>query len=117
MLITFILGNNNKGATMTVKEFLERTYKEEEHHVRDAIKCKDGLSLSVQGGTRFHYCEPRKLCNVYNKVEIGFPSRKIYSLMKYAETKGNPTGTVYGYVPIDVVERVIIRHGGIVNKL
>lgn len=98
---------------MTVKEYLKNTYKDSEYNTRDRIVCKDGLSLSVQGGTKFHYCKPRKLCNQYEEVEIGFPSKKCWSLMPYAEDKERPIDTVYGYVPIEVVERLVKRHGGL----
>ena len=33
--------------------------------------------------------------------------------MEYAEDADNPTGTVYGWVPVEVVDAVIAAHGGI----
>ena len=33
--------------------------------------------------------------------------------MPYAEDRERPTDTVYGYVPVEIVERVIEKHGGI----
>ena len=36
-------------------------------------------------------------------------------LMKYAEAPDDPTGTVYAYVPVQVVTNVIAKHGGIVD--
>jgi hypothetical protein len=32
--------------------------------------------------------------------------------MEWAETPSNPTGTVYGWVPVEVVMEVISSHGG-----
>lgn len=102
---------------MTVKEYLEKTYTEDELNVRPIIQCNDGFTISVQGGTRFHYCSPRELCNVYNEVELGFPSERDELIIKYAENEDNPTGTVYGYVPIELVEKLIIKHKGISNEI
>ena len=33
--------------------------------------------------------------------------------MDYCEDDENPCGTVYGYVPVELVDRVIEKHGGI----
>jgi len=99
---------------MTVKEYLESTYKPDDaYHVRNGIKCEDGFTVSVQGGTPFHYCTPRELCNVYTLVELGFPNEADDTLTEYAEDPEDPTGTVYAGVPIDVVEALIEKHGGI----
>lgn len=35
--------------------------------------------------------------------------------MEYCENPENPTDTVYGYVPIEVIEEIITKHGGIKN--
>ena len=35
--------------------------------------------------------------------------------MPWCEDEGNPTETVYGYVPVDVVTNVIVKHGGMVE--
>jgi aspartate/methionine/tyrosine aminotransferase len=32
--------------------------------------------------------------------------------MKYAESPSNPTGTVYGWVPVEVISEVIAKRGG-----
>ena len=93
----------------TIKEFLEET---QGPHVRPHILCKDGLKLSVQASDT-HYCRPRRNKGPYYEVEIGFPSEKIEELMEYAEDAKNPTGTVYGNVPVDVVDSIIEAHGGI----
>lgn len=81
----------------------------------------DGTSMSVQ----YHwssYCSPRP--EVEEKVsssvsvlsaEIGFPSREISEIMEYAEDRENPTDTVYGYVPVRLINSVIAAAGGIVR--
>ena len=79
------------------------------------IKCVDGFSLSVQCNSG-SYCNPREdYSDFYYKVEVGFPSDVPENIMSYAENYENPTETVYGYVPIELVEELIEMHGGIAN--
>ena len=101
---------------MTVLEYLEFTNKEnDKYQVRKPITCNDGFTVSVQGGTEFHYCSPRRKCNQYDEVELGYPSVADDIIQPYAEEPDDPTDTVYGFVPIDIVEKLIEKHGGI-NK-
>lgn len=83
-----------------------------ERAVVDKIRCADGTTLSVQA-SRFHYCAPRDDIGPWSKVEVGFPSVKPPRTWKqYAETWSDPTGTVYAWVPVEVVRRFIKQHGG-----
>lgn len=84
---------------------------------RPRIICNDGFSMSVQASGAC-YCEPRLdlISGEYYSVEVGYPNQKEDILLQYAEDKDNPTETVYGWVPIAVVESVINKHGGIVNS-
>ena len=75
------------------------------------MKCYDGFSMSVQAG-EYHYCSPRN-SGPYTSVEVGFPSERVESLMEYAEQPDNPTGSVYAWVPIEVIVDIINEHGGI----
>lgn len=105
--------------TKTVSDFLKvtcRVYKVggvEMQDTRPRIVCKDGFSISVQGGEAL-YSRPRKNLRdgAYKEVECGFPSQKEELLMKYAEDTSKPTETVYAYVPVSVVEQVLEKHGG-----
>jgi len=78
------------------------------------VICADGFRMSVQGNESA-YCEPR-LNNQkkYNLVEVGFPSAKEELIMPWCENRSKPTDTIYGYVPVDVVTNVIVKHGGLV---
>ena len=79
----------------------------------ERVVCKDGFTMSVQASDG-NYCVPRQNnAKSYSEVEIGFPSRKEPSIMTYAENKQDPCGTVYGYVPVDLVRHIIDKHGGI----
>jgi hypothetical protein len=82
--------------------------------VRPRIVCVDGLSFSVQAGIAL-YCAPRESRGPYSSVEIGFPSDVIPEIMEWAETPATPLETVYGWVPVEVVDAVIAAHGGIAN--
>ena len=79
----------------------------------------DGTALSIQAG-KSHYCYPREDSingdyDDYSEFEIGFPSKVIKKLLPYAEDADNPTDTVYGYVPKDLIREIIAECGGVVG--
>ena len=82
------------------------------------IVCSDGFEMSVQVGYSL-YSEPKKVAKRYSAVEIGFPSEDEPLIEKYAESYYDPdvdfkyTETVYPYVPVRVVDKVLKKHGGI----
>jgi len=78
------------------------------------VTCQSGLTMSVQASST-HYCEPRNDEGPYESVEVGFPNRKVEALMEFAESPEKPTETVYGYVPVALIEKVILENGGLVN--
>lgn len=80
---------------------------------REKVICADGFSISIQA-SEFHYCIPRTNFGPYEAVELGFPTREEPLIAEYAEDKTNLTGTVYGYVPVEIVDQMIEDHGGIV---
>jgi hypothetical protein len=83
-------------------------------HVK-RIECKDGFSMSVQGH-RGAYSNPRRELQEgeeYDAVEVGFPSAMPELIMEYCESPDKPTETVYGYVPVNLVEQLVDLHGGV----
>ena len=77
------------------------------------IECNDGFKMSVQV-SHTHYCRPRiNDAPLYFSAEIGYPSEVEPLILEYAEDKDAPTATVYGEVPVEVINRVIEKHGGI----
>ena len=84
------------------------------------IVCADGFSMSVQVGYSL-YSTPKKVAKRYSAVEIGFPSEPEELIKEWAEwipfseEDGEPdyTDTVYPYVPVKVVDKVLKKHGGI----
>ena len=77
------------------------------------IVCADGFNMSVQA-SEASYSEPRNNSGPYTAVEVGFPSREDSILLQYAENPDRPTDSVYGWVPIDIVQLCIEAHGGMV---
>lgn len=83
--------------------------------VTKRIEYKDGFSISVQAN-EFTYCTPRKnRAWPYSEVELGFPSSIDDLIDNLAEDPGT-TETVYPYVPIEIVNKLIEKHGGITNN-
>jgi len=81
----------------------------------EAVVCRDGFRMSVQAHDGA-YCHPR--CDgalKYTQVEIGYPSHREEIIMPWAENPDEPTQTVYGYVPVEIVTTVIAKHGGILR--
>ena len=103
----------------SVRMFLAETYKEFGFGIlerRPAVRCADGFSVSVQASEN-NYCSPRENLpdGSYEEVELGYPSEADELIMEYAENPdGSPTDSVYGYVPVSVVEELIWKHGGMV---
>ena len=98
---------------MTLEEFIITTHKNGDNYApRPKIVCNDGFHMSVQGGGGI-YSHPRKASDYYTEMEIGYPSEREDLIMEFAESPENPTGTVYGYVPIDIIKEVIEKHQGI----
>lgn len=75
--------------------------------------CADGFSMSVQGHFGAYSTPRDDFADHYTSVEVGFPSEAEDLLMPYADDPEQPTKTVYGWVPIDVVVQVIEKHGGL----
>lgn len=81
---------------------------------RPRVECSDGFTVSVQA-SRHHYCDPRTDEGPWTHVEIGFPSVQPEPWAEwepYCESPDRPTDTVYGHVPLEMVEALVALHGG-----
>lgn len=85
------------------------------------IVCKDGFSISVQARSSA-YCTPREDYpnTPYTDMECGFPSsnpitKEFRNYAEGYEDKESYCGTVFSYVPIEVIEKELEEHGGIVE--
>ncbi|MBT4050074.1 MAG: hypothetical protein HOE64_17135 [Nitrospina sp.] len=93
---------------MNIKTYIRKykgTLKNKPDWCTPLVKCKDGFEMSVQESPN-HY-------SGYGSVEVGFPSSKESLLMPFAQQPKTPTKTVYGHVPVEVIDEVILKHGGI----
>ena len=86
-----------------------------EFGLNQKVVCADGFTMSVQANANAYSSPKITGAPVYTEVEIGFPSAKEELLMAWCDDPGDPTGTVYGYVPAQVVVNVIAKHGGMVE--
>lgn len=104
---------------MTLKEFFEQTLEEQKisgdpwaRSPRPRVCCKDEFTISIQAN-RGAYCHPRANDRVvYREVELGYPNKIDELIEPYSEDPGS-TDTVYGYVPVKIVEQLLEKHGGI----
>lgn len=102
---------------VTLQEFMsdENNFYSGCPHLRKRVKCADGFSVSIQA-SRYHYCEPRQtFSDRFESLELGYPSKKDKLILRYADSPKHPKNTVYPYVPWDVVEKMVEKHGGIVG--
>lgn len=118
---------------MKVKEYLTKWFKTTEvmmpsyydgrtrqpgytdvHIMRPRVVCRDGFSVSIQAD-KHRCCEPRgnKFDGSYTHVELISSSKADDLISEYAVDKKNPTDTVYPYVPIRIVDKLLEKHGGI----
>lgn len=108
---------------MTVKEYLKKTIHKAEgvnyQTIRPRVNCKDGYSISIQA-SHCHYCNPREdFLEEYDSVELGYPNQYDELIDEYAEDFDDDgkacTNTVFGFVPMEIVEKLIEKHGGIID--
>lgn len=98
---------------MNLNEYLNSQRNvDEPFHLFKRIECQDGFSLSVQAMDAA-YCQPRDNIGPWYTVEVGFPSAKPEFIMDFCENPDKPMETVYGYVPVELVEKLIDFHGGV----
>lgn len=77
------------------------------------IECEDGFCFSAQAGSAL-YSIPREEMkeSKYVAYELGYPSEPDELIEEYAEDEGDYTKTVYPYVPIEIVNGLLEKHGG-----
>ena len=92
--------------------------KEDDVYVMRRVTCNDGFSVSIQASAD-HYCHPRMTFEgPYTEVELGYPNCSEELLMPYIEDGCcEPEDAVYPYMPVEVVDKVIKKHGGIVYDI
>jgi hypothetical protein len=98
---------------MSIVAHIEKQKSKTNEFTIDPITCADGFKVSCQS-SEFHYCLPRQNDAIWTHIELGFPSSKpTVKIRAFAENKSDLLGTVYGYVPVELVDAMIAKHGGI----
>ena len=103
---------------VTVDEFLKYTgpdkdTKYEGPFLRPRAICSDGYSVSIQANYAA-YCTPRRDdAEKYTDVELRFPIAEDEIINDWAEDLDKPIDTIYPFVPVSLVDRLISKHGGI----
>jgi len=111
---------------MNINEFLDKTMPDPidtgfsvlQSGPRPRVVCADGFTISVQAGDGV-YCQPRKnFLTHYTEVELGYPNEKWTTeddtMFKEWQEDTESTSTVWGYVPVHLVDKLIENHGGFV---
>ena len=74
------------------------------------LDINQALNISIQA-SEYSYCSPRELLfdlQEYYQFELGFPNFTPPDyIMEYAENPDEPQETVYGYVPYELIQRMI----------
>ena len=111
---------SSKNIIWSCNEYIKKTYSisnlgDYRPYIRMRVQCNDGFLISIQASA-CHYCEPRRTFEgPYTELELGYPSCSEELLIPYMEDNYcKPEDTVYPYVPVEVVDKVIKKHGGIV---
>ena len=104
---------------ITLKEFFKITYSAtgqydfDNFKLRPYIFCCDGFGLSVQGSAH-HHSTPKRSELWYATLEVGCLSEREVALDRFAEEQPiNLEKTIYPYVPVGIINRVIEKHDGI----
>ena len=99
---------------ITLQEFMNDKDIVAGDYQRAHAKCADGFTVSIQASC-WHYSEPRQtFSDKFDSLELGFPTERDELIMPYAQSPESPTEIVYPYVPWDVVEKMVEKHGNIV---
>lgn len=110
---------------MTFREWLNKQTVERYNRVKNGIslvtknylfeelELNDDLSLSVQASDS-HMCSPRETIkdnSEYEEVEVYSHGIYVNELIHFA----SETMFTYGYVPVELMEELVEKHGGIKN--
>ena len=110
---------------MTFREWLNKQTVERYNRVKNGIslvtknylfeelELNDDLSLSVQASDS-HMCSPRETIkdnSEYEEVEVYSHGVYVNELIHFA----SETMFTYGYVPVELMEELVEKHGGIKN--
>lgn len=98
-------------------EWLKKTYVKKDGNdlIRPMAHCKDGFSISIQAAQNA-CCRPRVTYGgPYRKVELRYPSEPEPLIFDYDYDPNDIyiSHAYYPYTPVEVVDEIIKKHGGI----
>lgn len=104
---------------MTIHEALQLVGESERHktiRLFYPIICKDGFRMSVQA-SRGHHCTPKVTLDIpylseYKNYEVGACNMEESLLKKYVENDLDDY-KIYDQVPVEVLNEILEKHGGI----
>lgn len=103
--------------SMKVSDYVVSNRRVEFGSFTHRLVCHDGFNVSVQASSG-HYCEPRQDNEPdYWEFELGYPSEDMgVAFKEYADNPERLLDTVYGYVPVELVQKLVDSHGGIKGR-
>lgn len=100
-------------------EFLREHYIPKKHGKyvpRPRAKCADGYSVSIQAGSGAGVrCWPNEDTDKFTHVALDLPSCVDEELLPYRYDLDDPDEIFYFFVPVEIVDKVLEKHGGIVG--
>ncbi len=83
---------------------------------RPRVKCADGYTVSIQAGSGSNVrCWPHEDTNHFSHVQLDTPSCQDKELIPYRMEPDDENEIFFFFVPVEVVDRVLKKHGGIVG--
>ena len=83
---------------------------------RPRAKCADGYSVSIQAGSGSGLrCWPHEDTDEFTHVAVDFPSCVDEELLPYRFDMEDEDEIFYLFVPVEVLDKVLEKHGGIVG--
>jgi hypothetical protein len=81
---------------------------------RRRFVCGNGLSFLLRAG-KYLFSKPQSETGPWESVEVAYTSRPVPELFPYEQTprQRNSRESVYQYVPVEVVDDIIEKNGGI----
>lgn len=100
-------------------EFLREHYIPNNHGkyvTRPRAKCADGYSVSIQAGSGSGVrCWPNTDTDEFTHVAVDMPTCVDEELLPYRFDLDDPEEIFYFFVPVEVMDKVLEKHGGIVG--
>ena len=86
--------------------------------IREKVVCADGFRMSIQASSG-HYCTPKVDIDQDANIKYSTVELLVYSydelLEDYIDSYGDDRDRIGAYVPVNVVVKVLKKHGGAIQ--